>query len=121
MIPLSRRDNPDTSRQAAIAVANSASEHREKICTCLAFYGAQTAHEIAAKINLQPHQVLKRMSELEREGLCSRIYEGTKDGKPIYRTRRVPTSSNRAACVWVATNRTSEHSRTDPRQLALPV
>lgn len=96
--PLSHRDDPHTSRTAADSMQVHAGVHRTAILTALAFYGAKTAHEIAAMIGLDSVQVTRRLSELHDDGKVQRRETGTADGKPIYHTRKSP--SGRPACVW---------------------
>lgn len=97
--PLARATDPITSHQAAAQAVSLASSHHALILTAVTLYGAQTAHEIAPRIDLSAHQVLKRCGELERAGKLARTKTGGYvDGRPLYWCRKTP--SGRLACVW---------------------
>jgi predicted ArsR family transcriptional regulator len=63
-----RASDPITSFMAADEVHHFASKHSNAILECLAF-GPAGKDGIAAHIGLDGHQVGKRLTELEREGL----------------------------------------------------
>lgn len=66
LVRLCRKDGPETSRQAAKAAPIRC--HRQRILAALRF-GPAGQSEIGARCGLLPHQVNKRLTDLERDGL----------------------------------------------------
>lgn len=62
-----RASDPVTSHQAAAEAVDLAEEHRAKILDALV-QGPAGASTIAARCGLIPHQIGRRLSELERAG-----------------------------------------------------
>lgn len=68
-MPLARHSDPATSHQAAAQAVQLAADQHIVILAALG-RGPAGADGIAARCRLSGHQVLKRMSELERMGLA---------------------------------------------------
>jgi predicted ArsR family transcriptional regulator len=66
-LPLFRRTDPVTSRDAAATVKAFAGEHHQAILEALS-HGPAGASGIAARCGLLPHQVNKRITELAKAG-----------------------------------------------------
>jgi predicted ArsR family transcriptional regulator len=66
-LPLFRQRGPETSRIAASMAAGLRADHHDKIVRALRL-GAAGASEIGARCGLEPHQVGKRLHELEKVG-----------------------------------------------------
>ena len=97
--PLSHRNDPQTSVDAAQSVKEVSKQHRVMCLTALALYGGQTSHEVAARCGFNHWSVAaRRITELHEQGTIRRKQTGTFNGKPIYETRKTP--SGRSACVW---------------------
>lgn len=67
--PKARSTDPITSHMAADSAKELAKRHRERIVQCLT-EGPCGCSELAKRTGLDPHQVGKRMKELEQEGLA---------------------------------------------------
>lgn len=65
---LARRTDPHTSHVAALLAAPVVKHHQAAIVAALK-QGPAGASEIAYRANIAPHQVGKRLSELQRAGL----------------------------------------------------
>ena len=78
----------DTSHTSAERAESMAVRHKLAIYAVLKTDGSQTSDEIARKVGLLPHQVIKRVSDLRNEG--SVIDSG----------ERRPTRTGRPAAVW---------------------
>lgn len=65
-----RHTDPHTSHAAAARVREFASGHIAIILNCLQRHGPATADEIAGRVGLLSHQVNKRLSDCQREGLA---------------------------------------------------
>lgn len=86
MKALSRSTDPLTSYYAASVATGFAATHRAMILTVLRECGSMTAHEIANNIpNLIPHQILKRLPELYRQGLIVPTGETRSTGRTFAR------------------------------------
>lgn len=74
---LARRTDPQTSKDAAIIAVSTGhiATHCERIWNCLGEYGSQNANEVAARLGLHAHQVLKRFSDLHKMKKASRTGE----------------------------------------------
>jgi predicted ArsR family transcriptional regulator len=59
-----RADDLDTAQSSAARAETMAQRQAAAIYTCLQVYGPQTSDQIAQHINLLPHQVIKRVSDL---------------------------------------------------------
>jgi len=79
-----RKDNIDTSHVSAERAETMAARHKMAIYAVLKTDGPQTSDEIAAKIGLLPHQVIKRVSDLrnERAVIDSGERRQTRTGRP---------------------------------------
>lgn len=75
-----RKRDPETSQRAASKVERFASGHFAKILEALRVPG--TYREIAARADLEPVAVARRMAELEQAGLAKR--DGERDGFTIW-------------------------------------
>lgn len=96
---LARRDNPDTSHQAARRVSEFARQHHAQILGVLSQHPAGlTVYEIAALCRLDAHAVGKRMGELERAG-SAYVAQDVMTMEPMTRT----SPSGRQARVWCLT------------------
>lgn len=89
---LARRSDPSTSHEAAERVREFAGGHCGLILDALRKYGPMTCDEIAARIDLLPHQVNKRTADLQRAGRAAPTGE-----------ERLSMSGRRAR-VWGANN-----------------
>ena len=95
-LPLSHRNDPVTSHDAAQSVKEVSKQHRVMCLTALALYGSQTAHEVAARCGFDHWSVAaRRLTELHEQGTIERIHT---DVPGVYQTRKTP--SGRSACVW---------------------
>ena len=96
-LPLSHRNDPQTSVDAAQSVKEVSKQHRVMCLTALALYGPQTGFEIADRVGLTYIQVAKRLTELydKGKGPIERVHT---DMPGVYQTRKTP--SGRQACVW---------------------
>jgi hypothetical protein len=95
-VPLSHRNDPESSHSAAVSMQIVASHHRIGCLTALALYGPMTAHEVAAKCGFDHWSVAaRRLTELHEQGTIERIKT---DMPGVYQTRKTP--SGRQACVW---------------------
>ena len=96
-VPLSHRNDPATSHDAAQSVKEVSKQHRVMCLTALALYGPQTGFEIADRVGLTYIQVAKRLTELydKGKGPIERVHT---DMPGVYQTRKTP--SGRQACVW---------------------
>ncbi len=100
-VPLSHRNDPQTSLDAAVSMREVSTHHRVQILTALRLYGPMTSHQCAERCGFDHWSVAaRRLTELAdpRVGKVEKIETGTFDGKPIYLTRKTP--SGRQACVW---------------------
>lgn len=81
--PGARRSDPQTSKDAAAAVVDTAARHRERILRALRHFGVGGCvyTEIAKATGLEPVAVNRRLAELRRAGLVIRRDE----------TRRTPS------------------------------
>ena len=94
--PLSHRDDPATSHDAAQSVKEVSKQHRVMCLTALALYGPMTAHEVAARCKFDHWSVAaRRLTELHEQGTIERIHT---DVPGVYQTRKTP--SGRQACLW---------------------
>jgi len=66
-LPLFRRTDPVTSKQAAASVKTFQGEHHAAILDALS-HGPAGASGIAARCGLMPHQIGKRINELAKAG-----------------------------------------------------
>ena len=95
-VPLSHRNDPATSHDAAQSVKEVSKQHRVMCLTALALYGPMTAHEVAARCKFDHWSVAaRRLTELHEQGTIERIHT---DVPGVYQTRKTP--SGRSACVW---------------------
>ena len=83
-----RTDDLDTSHTAAERAESMASAHKMAIYAALVTDGPQTSDEIARKVGLLPHQVIKRVSDLRNEGAV------------VDSGERRATRAGRPAAVW---------------------
>lgn len=67
--PRARNTDPLTSWQAAGSAKELAKHHAKIIVECLKNYGPLGKDGIARFTNLDPHQIGRRLPELQREGL----------------------------------------------------
>ena len=94
--PLSHRNDPQTSLDAAVSMREVSGRHRIACVTALALYGPMTAHEVAAKCGFDHWSVAaRRLTELHEHGTIERIKT---DMPGVYQTRKTP--SGRQACLW---------------------
>lgn len=90
MRPLARSTDPITSHIAAANASGFAATHRAMILTVLEEYGPMTSYEIAANIpGLVAHQILKRLPELQRQGLIATTGETRPTGRTFSRVWRI--------------------------------
>lgn len=89
-LPLFRETDPHTSRIAASMATGLRADHHDKIVRALRL-GAAGASEIGARCGLEPHQVGKRLHELE------------KLGRIVQTGRRVSSLSGRPEREWQVT------------------
>ena len=95
-MPLSHRNDPQTSLDAAVSMRDVSGHHRVQVLTALALYGSMTAHEIAAKCGFEHWSVAaRRLTELHEHGTIERIKT---DMPGVYQTRKTPSGRN--ACLW---------------------
>ena len=69
LFPRVRKDDPVTSYEAADSIKDKAPDHWDEITNCLVKYGALGKDGISSKTTLDPNQVARRLSEMERLGL----------------------------------------------------
>jgi len=67
--PRVRKDDPVTSYEAADSIKEKAQDHWTEIMECLAKYGALGKDGISSNTTLDPNQVARRLSEMERLGM----------------------------------------------------
>jgi predicted transcriptional regulator len=68
LFPRVRKDDPVTSYEAADKIKNTVPEHYNKIIECLNRHGALGKDGISNNSYLDPNQVARRLSEMERLG-----------------------------------------------------
>lgn len=90
-----RRDDPETSHEAARAAVTVAGDHMAKILGSLITQGRGTIYEVAERLGLTHVQVARRMPELEERQVARPAME---NGSPL--TRLSP--SGRPCRVWEA-------------------
>ena len=83
-----RADDLDTSQSSAARAETMAHRQKAAIYACLKAHGPQTSDQIAQKVALLPHQVIKRVSDL-------RAADAIVDTGERRRTR-----TGRPAAVW---------------------
>jgi predicted ArsR family transcriptional regulator len=83
-----RNDNIDTSHVSAERAESMAERHKGAIYAVLKADGPQTSDEIARKVGLLPHQVIKRVSDLRNENAV------------VDSGERRQTRTGRPAAVW---------------------
>ena len=83
-----RRDNLDTSHEAAASVETSAQRHKQIVAAAIKQHGDMTSEEIANETGLSHAAVWRRVSDLRRDGVLWDSGE-----------RRANTSGRQAA-VW---------------------
>jgi len=88
---LARRNDPDTSKQAAARVHEFAAGHCAEILAALKRHGPASPERIAELTGIDRVAVCRRLPEIERAGLA----------RPTGET--VPTLSGRSQRVWAAT------------------
>ena len=98
---LARRGAPTTSKLAALAVPQFATQHHAAIVQVLKDHGARglTVHEIAAFCRLDAHAIGKRMNELEAGKIVEVLRVRDRSQILCDVTRKTP--SGRSARVWV--------------------
>lgn len=96
---LARKSDPIQSHEAAARAAVFAGSHRERIVAALKNHGPMTAHEIGARIGLEPVQVDRRMHEARRLGEAKALVQHI-DGCMVEIKRATPSGG--LAQVWVA-------------------
>ena len=76
-----RRNSPETSREAAEAIAPMARNHRDQILAVIktAYPESRSSDQIAAEIGLSPYSVRPRVSELLAGGKVERTDDRTKN------------------------------------------
>ena len=87
---MARRSDPETSKAAARAAVDLATQHQAAIVRCLKQFGALGKDGIASRTRITGVQVARRLPELERIGLVKLT------GK------RVPSTSGRSEREWGA-------------------
>lgn len=80
---LARRTDAQTSKQSAAATVSFRARHIALIWATLKEHGPMTAHEIAARINLDNVQVSRRGKEMVERQLVT-IGPGTRDGCRVW-------------------------------------
>ena len=83
-----RSDDIDTSHVSAERAESMAARHKLAIYAAIKADGPQTSDEIARKVGLLPHQVIKRVSDLRNENAV------------IDSGERRQTRTGRPAAVW---------------------
>ena len=83
-----RADDIDTSQASAARAETMAQRQAAAVYACLQVYGPQTSDQIAQHINLLPHQVIKRVSDLRNSNAIVDTGE------------RRRTRTGRPAAVW---------------------
>lgn len=84
---MSERKNPDTSHAANVAMTyEMRKQHHGKIILALKEIGSGIYEQIADFIGMDRHQVGRRLSELEREGIVWKpgLKANTKSGRQAY-------------------------------------
>lgn len=71
-LPLARRDDPQTSHDAAARVPEFRSSHEAKIIAALRGFDGLTYREIADLSGLEPVAVARRLLAMSRRGLIER-------------------------------------------------
>ena len=66
---LARKNNPQTSHEAAQSVKDFAKHHQTQILECLQTFGALGKDGIAEHTKLDKSQVSRRLNEIEKQGL----------------------------------------------------
>ena len=66
--PRARSTDPITSFEAAESARDLANRHGQTIVECLKNYGAMGKDGISDVTGLEPNQIARRLSELEKEG-----------------------------------------------------
>jgi predicted ArsR family transcriptional regulator len=76
-----RRNAPETSREAAEAIAPMARNHRDQILAVIkeAYPDSRSSDQIARAIGLSPYSVRPRVSELQAGGKVERTDDRTKN------------------------------------------
>jgi len=92
-IGLARKNDPQTSKEAAKQVQEFSANHKTRILDALNLLTEATAHEIAPHCGIDSVAVTRRLSELADDGL---IYCPNQNGCDM--TRKTP--SGRYARVW---------------------
>jgi len=69
LFPRVRKDDPVTSYEAAESIKDKVPDHYTEIIECLILHGALGKDGISNKTRLDPNQVARRLSEMERLGL----------------------------------------------------
>ena len=69
LFPRVRKDDPVTSYEAADSIKEKAPDHWTEIIECLAKHGALGKDGISSNTTLDPNQVARRLSEMERLNL----------------------------------------------------
>jgi len=69
LFPRVRKDDPVTSYEAADSIKDKTSDHWDEITKCLVKHGALGKDGISSNTTLDPNQVARRLSEMERLGL----------------------------------------------------
>jgi predicted transcriptional regulator len=70
-----RRDDPQTSKDAAASVNQFGNEAHQTILRAIVIHGPMTFYEIAHHTGLRPDQVWRRLSELHKMGLIEPLME----------------------------------------------
>lgn len=81
---LARKRDPETSKRAASNTASFRARHAALIWEALKQHGPMTAHEIAARTNLDNVQVSRRGKEMVERNLVT-IGPATRDGCRVWR------------------------------------
>jgi predicted ArsR family transcriptional regulator len=82
--PRARRSDPETSKEAGRSAPTA--KHYEAILEALNEFGPMGCHSIAQVTNLDPSQVFRRMSELQKIGAV--CLTGDKVSSPAGRSER---------------------------------
>lgn len=86
--PRARRNDPETSRDAARSMIGPAAEHANRVLSALRELGEAGAEQIGERCGMEPYAVRKRLPELAAVGLC----------EPTHMTRI--TRSGRKERIW---------------------
>lgn len=96
-----RRNNPATSKAAAVRVKEFEEEHHAQIMAALKNHrGGMTVHEIAAFCKIDAHAVGKRMKKLEMDCKVALVIVSDGDTPDGYTVLTRKTPSGRSARVW---------------------